>query len=316
VAKTSQAEAEILNGTYADIEAVSFEVRDELTLLHVDNQAGTAEICLQGAQLLTYAARGQHPVVWTSAHTGFRRGASPRGGIPVCWPWFGNFADNPASVKASVSPAASTPAHGLVRDRAWTLEDIEPVSDELTVVTFTLNDDTRMRTVFPHGVQLKMRFAIGTGLEVCFEVSNWGDTAFCFATALHTYFAVSHICQVQLLGLEGMQFADKVGGGWAIRSQEGPMLFKGETDAVFTHTPSRLEIDDKGWERRIVIETEGSRSCIVWNPWIEKSRQLSNFGDEEYQEMLCVESANAQEDFITLQPGQSHLLRVNIRATG
>jgi glucose-6-phosphate 1-epimerase len=204
----------------------------------------------------------------------------------------------------------------LVRDRAWTLEDIEQVSDELTTVTFTLNDDTCMRSVFPHGVQLKMRFAIGTGLEVCFEVRNWGDTAFCFATALHTYFAVSHICQVQLLGLEGMQFADKVGGGWAIRSQEGPMLFRGETDAVFTHTPPRVEIDDKGWGRRIVIETEGSRSCIVWNPWIEKSRQLSNFGDEEYQEMLCVESANAQEDFITLQPGQSHLLKVSIRATG
>jgi glucose-6-phosphate 1-epimerase len=112
---------------------------------------------------------------------------------------------------------------------------------------------------------------------------------------LHTYFNIGDVRQAQVLGLAGHDYIDKVGES-AERTQSGPINFDGPVNRIYLDTADELIIDDPSLDRRIHIEREGSRSAVVWNPWIEQSRSMGDFGDDEYLRMVCVETTNAAKD--------------------
>ena len=274
--------------------------RGGLERLVVDTPACAGEIYLHGAHVTGWQPRGEAPVLWLSDHSAFEAGRPIRGGIPICFPWFGPHAADPAR-----------PPHGFARLAAWSLERVTREADTVTAVLSLAV--TAGEPLWPHAAALRLEASFGRELAVAFSVDNLGTSACPVAEALHTYVAVGDIRQVTLLGLAGVGYVDKVRGGARGVQGEAPLAFDGETDRPYLGTSGAVTIVDPVRSRRIVVEKEGSRTTVVWNPWIAKARAMPDFGDDEWTAMVCVEAANALDDAFTLAPGASHTLRTRLR---
>ncbi len=287
--------------------SVALEQRDELTLLRVDNAHATALIALQGAQVLEYCEKGQRPLLWLSEQAEFKRGQSIRGGIPVCWPWFGDIRRNPETVQRMAN-GAKLPAHGLVRSESWILDNISEQADA-TQITLSYATMATTQPAWPHDAALTLTIRVGATLGLALSTRNDAPVPIAISQALHTYFPVSDIREVTVNGLEQRRYIDAL-DDWREHIQNGAIAFAGETDRIYLDAPPRIEIVDRGWQRSIFLQARNSHSAIVWNPWIEKAQRLSQFADAAWQRMLCIETANALSDSITLAPGTEQTLGV------
>lgn len=275
--------------------------RGELEAIKIEHPAFTATILLQGAQLIAYAPTGQTNWLWVSEHEPFRQGKSVRGGIPVCWPWFGSVDRNPEAVRRQVMTEM---AHGFVRTGIWTLTRIDEQVNAVSV-TLSLETDPAVESLWKGRARANLTFVFtGHDLSVSLETHNLGEEPLSLTAALHSYFSTSDVEGVSLHGFEETEYVDTL-HGWRRCRQSGAVRFRGETDRIyFVGRPLRLRTP----ERTYVLTPSGSHSAVVWNPWIEKARRLSHFGEDEWRRMFCVETANALDDSITLAPGQSHRL--------
>lgn len=308
-----------------DCRTAALEQRGELTLLRIRNAHADALIALQGAQVLEFRGKSQRPLLWLSEQAEFKRGQPIRGGAPVCWPWFGALERNPAAVRnmargAAPSSHSSTlaahgstlPAHGFARNANWTLDRIDENAERTTLVL-------RYATVagiqpdWPHDATLALAIDIGRALRMELSTRNESPSTFALTQALHTYLPVGDIRQVELGGFDGARYIDTL-DDWREHRQQGAIEFAGETDRIYLGVPPQVELIDRAWQRRISLRADGSNSAIVWNPWIDKARRLSQFADDAWQRMLCIETANVLDDAVTIPPGGEHVLAVEISA--
>jgi glucose-6-phosphate 1-epimerase len=305
---------DLLSQRFANIAGVSFSVRNELGLIRIDNPSANAEILLQGAQLITFAPRNQQPAIWNSPLAGFKKGASSRGGIPVCWPWFGDAARNPDAVRTQLAGSQlaekELPAHGFVRGIDWQLDAVNTVEDA-TEVVLSLDVDAATHPAWDFAARLVVTHRVGRTLTTIFSIENRDTRAFHFSTALHTYFAVSDIDSVSIEGFDGCRYIDAL-DDWKIKKQSDDVIIDREVDRVYLGTPSRSVIHDAGWQRDVIVEAQGSRSAVVWNPWTAKAKRLSDFAPDAYGDMLCIETANVMDDIVSLAAGATHRLGVAI----
>jgi glucose-6-phosphate 1-epimerase len=254
-------------------------------------RGATAQVYLHGAHVRYYKPRGAVPVLFMSEKSNFAEGTAIRGGVPIIFPWFGPH------------PTDSTkPAHGWARTRSWTLEGVTHESDAVTV-QFSLAAD---------GFALDYGVVVGPELRMELGICNAGAAPVTFEEALHTYLLVADVRQVTVEGLSGRQYLDKV-DGMKRKTQSGPITITGETDRVYLDTPDTVAVHDPAGGRRITVAKEGSASTVVWNPWVEKSKKMPDFGDDEWPRMLCVETANVAENAVTLEPGRRHVMRAAVR---
>lgn len=267
------------------------------TLVDVTNAHGSATFALQGAQLLHWTPRTTPQVVWSSPEAKYAQGKSVRGGVPVCWPWFGPHAGEP-----------SFPGHGFARTLPWELVETRMLPEGATRLVFRFVPGDATRIWWPHASLLECRVTLGEALEMELVTHNLGKETMTITEALHTYFGVSDVRSIRIHGLDGIEYFDKVNGGR--KRQQGAIDFDGETDRVYMNTTHDCVIDDPGFKRRIRISKRGSRSTVVWNPWIEKAAKLGDMGDDGYLRMVCVESANAGDDVVEIAPGGEHRLWV------
>jgi glucose-6-phosphate 1-epimerase len=282
---------------------------DQLICWRIRAAGSELLVTQQGAQILGYRQAEQPPLIWLSPDAAYRTGQSVRGGVPVCWPWFGDLQRNPQAVQAHYQ-LEQAPAHGLVRALDWELLSIDEEDD---AVTLRFAYDTRNRPLegWPRDVGLSFVVRLADDLSMGLETHNRGDTPLTLSQALHSYFAVSDVRQVSVEGLQGCRYIDTLLDWQEMRQQEAP-VFDAETDRIYFDTPARLSIVDPGWGRRIHLDTRGSRSAVLWNPWIDKARRLSQFPDEAWQDMLCIETANVLEDVVQLQPDERHRLDLRL----
>jgi dihydroxy-acid dehydratase len=278
-----------------------------LTYADIDNHGGRATICLQGAHVVSFRPKTQHePVVWVSDAAKFAAGKSIRGGAPVCWPWFGAHATE-----------ASYPAHGFARTVDWEVTGSRKRNDAKTEITLQLVDNPQTRAQWPHPTRLKLTVVVSDKLEMQLATTNVGDAPVQIGEALHTYFHISDIGTVKVSGLEGATFHDKV-DNFATRKQSGAIGFDGEVDRVYVNTPADCVIEDAGLKRRIRVAKTGSLSTIVWTPWTEKAEKMGDMGKGKsgngWREMVCVESANAMDNVVTVAPGETHVMAVTYSA--
>lgn len=268
-------------------------------------------VAQQGAQILSYQRDGEQPLIWLSEQAEFEQGQGVRGGVPVCWPWFGDLRRNPEQVQAMHQPGQMiVPAHGLVRALDWQLLGIDS-QDHGVVLDFVFNSVEQPQTEWPHAAELKLRIRLDDQLHLELDTRNLGDTPLAFSQALHSYFAVSDIRQVRVEGLRGCRYIDTL-DNWLERQQPDTLSFHGETDRIYLDTPAQLSIVDPAWQRRIRLHSSGSRSAVLWNPWIDKARRLSQFAEDAWQGMLCIEHANVLDDHVLLAPGAQHRLSVSL----
>ena len=266
-------------------------------ILTVDHPLVKARVALHGAHLLEWTPVG-HPVLYLSPDAIYRNGKAVRGGIPICWPWFGPHPTRP-----------ELPAHGLARTRAWELADAEEDADGVTL-RFNLPDDDDTRKLWPEPFALELTMRLGSKLEMSLLMENHAHHPITISSALHTYLAVGDIRQIFLTGLEGANYLDEVGQPTE-RTQAGEIRFASEVDRIYAAAPA-VTVHDPVFERRLRITPTGSGSTVVWNPWIEKSRKLTDLPDDDYQRFVCVETTNAWQDLVKLEPGDCHTLGMTL----
>ena len=270
-----------------------------IPVIEIKNDQARAAISLQGAHVLSWIPAGRDEVIWLSQEAKFALGKSVRGGIPICWPWFG-----PHEVNAVY------PAHGFARTVLWQVTKTEALSADETRITFQLDTrqlDATSQAMWPLPTVAEYRLTIGKTLTMELTTFNHSDQAMTIGQALHTYFKVDDVSCTRVLGLEGKDYLDKT-EGFNRNTQTGAVTIGAEVDRVYLNTPDELVIDDT--KRKIIIKKQGSRSTVVWNPWKEVADKMGDLGEDGYLRMLCVESANAMEDTIDIGAGESHTLRV------
>jgi D-hexose-6-phosphate mutarotase len=175
-----------------------------------------------------------------------------------------------------------------------------------------LSADAAARGGFPGELSLSLAVSVGRSLRMDLTARNGGSAAVTFEEALHSYLAVADVRQVRVRGLEGVSYVDKTAASARRPGETGPITMAAETDRVYAGTTGTVTIEDPGWRRRIVVGKSGSRTTVVWNPWVAKAKAMPDFGDDEWTGMLCVETANAQDDAVTLAPGASHVMTATL----
>ncbi len=254
----------------------------------VSTSASQGELMLQGAHITMWEPAGQQPVLWLSQESHFEKGKPIRGGVPICFPWFGPNAKD-----------GTLPAHGFARLVEWEMVGAHANEDGSIVLRLEASID-------PFAVSFQVEFGRELKMTLTTQLQANAKSVQSFEDALHTYLAVSDVRTISIEGLEKTAYVDKVDQALLKAASGVPIRFTGETDRVYVGTQAECCLLDEGLGRIIRVAKSGSSSTVVWNPWIDKSQRMADFGDDEWPSMVCIETANVGESRIELSPGESH----------
>ncbi|WP_297443275.1 D-hexose-6-phosphate mutarotase [Sulfurimonas sp.] len=263
--------------------------------IEIQNLNAVAKIALQGAHIFEYKRSNGEDILWLSDKSDFEEGKAIRGGVPICWPRFGSF-------------DSALPPHGFARTMLFTFLGAKEIDEGRTVVSFKLQDNPQSREIWEYKFELEVNFIIGDTLEIELKTTNKDDKEFMITQALHSYFNVSEINNVKILGLEDKPYLDTLTNKEEL--QKGEIFFDKEVDRVYQDVKNEIVLADN--LKELHLNAVGSSSAIVWNPWIDKCARMSAMDKEAYREFVCIESANAQEDFRIVCAGESHALNLTI----
>lgn len=260
--------------------------------INLSNQKAKCRISLWGADLVSYRPENEeHDVFWLGELNKFDNTQAIRGGIPICWP-------RVAEEKLN----SELPRHGFARLSNWNLKNV-------------FVDETKMEAVlsltppakFNINASATLFIKITDGLEYCLETINNGDEVFKFSEALHAYFNISSIDNIEIKGLSGQRYKNSLDGEFYTLADD--LKIRGEFDAIFTNHAGNVEIRDTGFNRIISIEKTGSKTTVVWNP----AKDLAEMSEGQYKRFVCVEPSNQADSFITLKPKEKHKISMKIR---
>jgi D-hexose-6-phosphate mutarotase len=269
----------------------------ELPMIEVTTARSTAEIYLHGAHVTHFQKKGELPLLFLSHVSRFAVDQPIRGGIPVIFPWFGRHADKPH-------------AHGFARIKDWDLKEVLSPADGSVSLRLAMPECPDAPGCPACAVEYIV--TVSDTLSAELVVTNQSATDFVFENCLHTYFAVGDINAVSITGLKGVDYLDAV-AGFARKTESGDAIrIDSEVDRVFLDTAHTVEIHDASLRRMIRAEKENSASTVVWNPWIAKAKAMPDFGDEEYTQMVCVESGNVMSNQTKLAVGQTARLSIKL----
>lgn len=282
---------------------IPLTTREQLTVLAANTAAGSLAAAQQGAHVYAWQpASDSRPVLFLSPRSHFAPGKAIRGGVPLCFPWFGPHASDPRA-----------PQHGFARTATWAIDESVTETDGTMRLAFGLRSTPATRDVWPHAFEARFTVRAADSLRLALEVRNTDTSPFTFGAALHTYLAVSDVRHIAVHGLEDTPFLDKVGGDTVPRRQgPGPLTFSGETDRIYLPTTATCVVEDAAWARRIHVAKAGSRSTVVWTPWTDKARAMSDLGEDAWPGFVCIETCNAADDTVTLAPGERHTLSTTL----
>ena len=274
--------------------------------LQLKTRHGTVIVALHGAHVLSWTPTGQRDVFWLSPQAQ-PEPAAIRGGVPVCWPWF-----------AKQGQPASALQHGPVRNLPWQISAIHASRDDeislsLQPCVQAAHDNSLASAAA--GLQVSLRITLGETLSQSLRTRNLGAQPFALTQALHSYFAVSHAAQIGIEGLTGLPYQDRL-RDLAFDVQRTPFALEQACDRTYAHPVQeapvqprhRYVLADPAWRRRIVIDTQGSQSVVVWNPGSAGARNMADVPDDGWQDFFCVEATNAGPDVVALMPGAEHSL--------
>lgn len=272
-----------------------------LPALRLRASGSVALVYLHGAHVAAFSTAEHGELLWTSARALYAAGKAIRGGVPICFPWFGGHPTR-----------TDLPAHGFARTTSFTFEGSEERGDSV-VAELSLVSTPETQGVYPHELRARMQVSVGRELKLSFEVENTGQSPLSYEVALHTYLGVSDVRQIEITGLAGASYDDKVSGQHGLVQGDAPLRFVGETDRVYSST-ARVVVSDPQRQRRLIVDKTASGTTVVWNPWTDKAQRMSDFGDDEWPGMVCVEAANAGAHRIQLPAAARHTTMTIISA--
>jgi len=263
---------------------------NELPKVVLSHRSGAcAEIYLHGAHMTSWRDPAGNELFFVSKESAFADGRAIRGGIPVIFPQFGT---------------GALPQHGFARTSEWQLFHTDLSKNGVVTAAFSLDDSPSTRALWPHAFHLEMIIHLDKyALTLALAIRNTGTFPFNFNTVLHTYFSVAEINRCAVNGLEGINYIDTLREDIREVEKHTAVRFTGETDRIYLQAPDTLRLDDEGHRRSIELHTVNMPDVVVWNPWIDKARRMPDFGDDEYQGMVCVETGKIATAQI-LPPGE------------
>jgi glucose-6-phosphate 1-epimerase len=272
--------------------------KGNLPMLKISTPKSTAEIYLHGAHITHFQKNGEPPLLFMSRQSWFEADKPIRGGIPICFPWFGN--------------REGEPSHGLARILTWELVETTTGPDGSVTVRLQLPQ----KSLKPEWSALKTEFIVTVADTLTMELTATNTSAnqtLEIEDCLHTYFLVGDIGAVSITGLQGATYLDNSGDGKGERKTDGDGMLKitKETNRLYFNTTSAVEVRDEKFRRKIHIEKWNSKSTVVWNPWTTQ-KMPEDFNSANHKDMVCVESGNIKENKIPLAPGQTSGLKVVI----
>jgi len=272
------------------------KTKGELEYITVENNQSSIKVALQGAHILDFQCKGKKPLLFLSETARFEKGFPIRGGIPVCWPWFGSHPSN-----------TNLPNHGFARTSLWSHLDTQEISENKTKISLGLKSSKESLALWPFEFELTLEILISDCLEVSLISKNTGVQSFPLTQALHTYLNIEDIHKVQVQGLENKPFYNKINNSFD-NVQESSLDFHTEVDRVYHQLTQALVFEDE--EQTLKVETFGSNTVVVWNPGSEFKQIFSDLSS--YKKMLCLESANTLEDEVELHQDEVHVLKTII----
>jgi glucose-6-phosphate 1-epimerase len=293
-----------LNQTFGRPGLLSFAAGlGNLICCNLTTPACTGTVYLHGGHVTQWTPAGYKPVLFLSRETWTEPAKPMRGGVPVCWPWFGDHATD-----------SNMPAHGFARLLPWDVESVQADDPGNVELVLRLTSGPESRRYVPWDFTLRHRIRFGKRLTMTLETTNPGPQDIKIEEALHTYFAVGDVRSCQVMGLNTTEFLDKM-DNMRRKRQDGAITFSRATDRVYLDAPGATRIIDTSWGRTITIEKTSSQNTVVWNPWVDKAHRMPDFADDEWPQMLCVETANVGAAAVEIPPGQTHMMEASIGVT-
>jgi glucose-6-phosphate 1-epimerase len=264
-----------------------------LPKVQITAPTSTGEIYLHGAHVTSWRPSAAEEVLFLSSKSRYQEGAAIRGGVPICFPWFGNKSDDPKA-----------PAHGFVRTKSWQLDAIAQEGGAVVVTMSTASDETT-KSWWPADFRLLYRATFGPKLTLELSLTNTGSSPLRFEEALHSYLQVGDCQQASLQGLSGVHYIDKTDSS-RVKDQQGDITITSETDRVYLNTHHPIDLPDPILHRHIRVEKLHSLATVIWNPWLQKAQSFSDLGPNEWKQMICIETCNVAEFAVIVAPGQQH----------
>jgi len=291
--------ARFMNGTTPSLaNHVAFlNGRGELPMLEILTRWSRAELYLHGGQVTHFQKEGESPLLFTSQCSRFESGAPIRGGIPVVFPWFGRKDDR-------------HPSHGFARLRDWTLSELATGLDGSLRLVLRMPEVEESPDCPACAVESELVIRDSLTLEI--RVTNQSDRPFTFELCLHTYLAVGDVREIWITGLQDTEYLDAAAGRHRVRDAEPRLRILGEVDRIYVNTARPVEVHDPVLGRTIRVEKTGSASTVIWNPGPERARTMPDLGDDEYLQMVCVESGNVADNALTLPPGGTTSMQITL----
>ncbi|WP_299732741.1 D-hexose-6-phosphate mutarotase [uncultured Endozoicomonas sp.] len=270
---------------------------NNLSILKIQSSLCEAAISLHGGHLLQFKPAGEKDIIWLSDKAIYSPEKAIRGGIPVCWPWFGTI---------------GSPSHGFARISPWQLMNWQE-SEEAVVITLGLSASEQTKAIWPHEFSATLTFRLSASLKTTLTVTNTGATPWRWSGALHSYFQIAEATETSITGagkdyIDSLQSVDKC-------KSTGDLLINQSIDRVYTTPDESIIIHDKENQRRLSIRNTGSNAAVIWNPWDEISKGMADMDDDGYKTMVCVESTNFADNLESgtlLSPEETHQLTTEI----
>jgi glucose-6-phosphate 1-epimerase len=272
---------------------IRFTTENKLIKFIASAKASVLEAYLQGAHITSYIPHNASEVLWLSPLAKYEPGKAIRGGIPICWPWFGKHPVNP-----------SLPQHGFARNSLFEVVQTEELNNGDLQIILSLQESEASLGLWPYKFKLNVIITLGSSLNIKLETVNTDTQKITISEAIHSYFAINSISTTQLQGLESASYYDQLLEADS-RQANSATRFAQEVDRIYQAPANDLFILDKDLPTIKLQQVHGN-AVVVWNPWIEKSKSMSDFPDNGYTQMLCVEAANTRYASIQLAPGEHH----------
>ncbi|MDD1781335.1 D-hexose-6-phosphate mutarotase [Enterovibrio sp. ZSDZ35] len=259
---------------------------DGLKVIRVIHPKATAAVSLFGAHVLSFQPAGKKDTIWMSENADFGGTKAIRGGIPVCWPWFGK---------------AAEPSHGFARTSHWTLNEHRENEDGV-ILSLTLEDSAETRAIWPHAFHAELLVEVSDTLKVSLVSTNTGESAMNIGGALHTYLNIGDVTEttVSELGNEFIEAGER-------KPSSGSANFDQEVDRIYTQAAETVVVEDPAYQRRMTVTNSGNNAVVVWNPWEALSISMGDMADDSYKTMVCVEST-VYDRSVILESGKKHVL--------
>ncbi|WP_198942527.1 D-hexose-6-phosphate mutarotase [Methyloprofundus sedimenti] len=273
--------------------------------IQVNNAKASALISIYAGQVLSFKPVNQtEDFMFISENAYFAEGKAAKGGVPICWPWFG------AATELDHITQEKKPDHGFVRTRFWSVVTAEMLDNGDTKIVLEISDTEETRKIWPYSFNLILEILISDSLTLQLTTRNTGKQPFSITEALHTYLNVGDVTQVEVLGLENTEYLDK-NSGFAKAYQAGVVKIFEPTDRIHSAITHQLILADPDFNRKIKISSSGNQNVVVWNPWIEGATTVQDLDKDDYKRFICLEVANAAGHDVEIKPNCESRLKAN-----